>query len=67
MVVTVLTQSVKPASLPPQGPRVGRSSKHFRKTWPIIAVNLYCLDRLNPGPKWLPQLTIFLSKRQKLL
>lgn len=30
-------------------------------------MNLYCLDRLNPGLKWLSQLTIFLSKRQKLL
>lgn len=51
----------------PQNPHVGRSLKHFRKTWPIISVNLCCLDRLNPGPKWLSQLTIFLSKRQKSL
>lgn len=30
-------------------------------------MNLHCLDRLNPGPKWLSLWTIFLSKRQKLL
>lgn len=45
---------------------VGRGSKHFRETWPIMPVNLYCLDRLNPGPKWLSQLTIFSFKKAEV-
>lgn len=55
------------ALAPPRSPWVGRRSKHVRGTWPIVSVDLCCLDRLNPGLEWLCRVTIFLSKRQELL
>lgn len=67
-VTTAITQSSRgcflsyPHSHFRESPHLCRSSKHFRETWPIISMNLYCLDRLNSGPKWLSSWQFFFQK-----